>query len=310
MQLGHVFTLANRSMKKPVLAAASVALSLTVLLGSAPAVAEQTVVHLVFHDQFLSDNSVYFYDNEIGSIVFDKKNGYRDMGMGGYMFTLTTSINPDSPYASPYFHESYVYEEEIPGAFTMPYRDVYYSYSSDTLGSSGSIVGNWYTGETLSLSTVNEFNNGDWRSEGFYAVNGGDVFYYSITNLEREDSIASFGYDELRSQIMSTLPVSGYGIFDFNNSFVYYQGGSRESLAQIIAGDGALNFGVVFDFQEGNLSLSWGRRTGYYPESIVLGISLAYNLAAIPEPETWAMLLAGLGIVGAVSRRRRIKECG
>ena len=31
------------------------------------------------------------------------------------------------------------------------------------------------------------------------------------------------------------------------------------------------------------------------------------TITAVPEPETYAMLLAGLGIVGAVARRRRIK---
>jgi hypothetical protein len=35
---------------------------------------------------------------------------------------------------------------------------------------------------------------------------------------------------------------------------------------------------------------------------IMLGNS---NVTAVPEPETWAMLLAGLGIVGAVARRRK-----
>jgi hypothetical protein len=30
-----------------------------------------------------------------------------------------------------------------------------------------------------------------------------------------------------------------------------------------------------------------------------------FNVAAVPEPETYAMMLAGLGIVGAIARRRR-----
>ena len=33
--------------------------------------------------------------------------------------------------------------------------------------------------------------------------------------------------------------------------------------------------------------------------------SVTITTAAVPEPETWAMLLAGLGVVGAVARRRR-----
>ena len=30
------------------------------------------------------------------------------------------------------------------------------------------------------------------------------------------------------------------------------------------------------------------------------------SLAAIPEPETYAMLLAGLGLLGFIARRRKI----
>lgn len=37
------------------------------------------------------------------------------------------------------------------------------------------------------------------------------------------------------------------------------------------------------------------------------GASLNYTVAAVPEPETYAMLLAGLGMLGAVARRRRAK---
>ncbi|MBK9347843.1 MAG: PEP-CTERM sorting domain-containing protein [Burkholderiales bacterium] len=31
-------------------------------------------------------------------------------------------------------------------------------------------------------------------------------------------------------------------------------------------------------------------------------------LAPVPEPETYAMLLAGLGVMGAVARRRKAKQ--
>jgi hypothetical protein len=37
-------------------------------------------------------------------------------------------------------------------------------------------------------------------------------------------------------------------------------------------------------------------------------VHFAYSVAAaqfVPEPETWAMLLTGLGIVGAITRRQR-----
>jgi hypothetical protein len=41
----------------------------------------------------------------------------------------------------------------------------------------------------------------------------------------------------------------------------------------------------------------------YYLPDNAGGISL--NIAAVPEPETYAMMLAGLGLLGGAARRRR-----
>lgn len=58
---------------------------------------------------------------------------------------------------------------------------------------------------------------------------------------------------------------------------------------------------------------STGSRTNYYTTELSSGVSSATDLtvttsvaAAVPEPETYATLLAGLGLIGAVTRRRRL----
>ncbi len=35
--------------------------------------------------------------------------------------------------------------------------------------------------------------------------------------------------------------------------------------------------------------------------------AVGFGVSAVPEPETYAMLLAGLGLVGAIARRRKSK---
>jgi hypothetical protein len=108
----------------------------------------------------------------------------------------------------------------------------------------------------------------------------------------------------LRALAWSSLPISGYSIFDFDNTIIYYAGGESETLAQIMAaGTGNdpgsyLGLQLSFEFRDGNIqSLSW------YSSRQIINVDLVFN--AIPEPETWAMLLAGLGVVGMVARRKR-----
>lgn len=45
-----------------------------------------------------------------------------------------------------------------------------------------------------------------------------------------------------------------------------------------------------------------------YGESTVLGYELAMVMGAVPEPETYAMFMAGLGLMGFIARRRKSSQ--
>ena len=61
----------------------------------------------------------------------------------------------------------------------------------------------------------------------------------------------------------------------------------------------------TFTATSGSEALSFlaiGTPTGVPPFSLLDGVTM---VAAVPEPETWALMLCGMGLIGAVQRRRR-----
>lgn len=73
----------------------------------------------------------------------------------------------------------------------------------------------------------------------------------------------------------------------YNSAFVTANGGINEAFQALVTG---LNSGTAY----ANI------HSDDFPMGEIRGF-----LAPIPEPETYAMLLAGLGLIGAVARRRR-----
>jgi Trypsin/PEP-CTERM motif len=64
-----------------------------------------------------------------------------------------------------------------------------------------------------------------------------------------------------------------------------------------------LTFGTNFGDFGGGLNSGWGEFSGYVP--VYLHEDFINAAIAVPEPSSWAMLIAGFGLTGAVMRRRR-----
>jgi len=69
-----------------------------------------------------------------------------------------------------------------------------------------------------------------------------------------------------------------------------------------------LTFGGTFGDFDGIFNAGWGEFSGYVPTFIHEDFINAST--AVPEPSSWAMLIAGFGLTGAMMRRRRTVAVG
>jgi len=84
--------------------------------------------------------------------------------------------------------------------------------------------------------------------------------------------------------------------YDENDDMIFDLSGQGQSQTFILESSRYTFMAVASGFK-GTGNTSWG---GY-------DIKISFNTSPVPEPETYAMLLAGLGVVGMVARRRKLK---
>ncbi|WP_348698165.1 PEP-CTERM sorting domain-containing protein [Duganella fentianensis] len=108
------------------------------------------------------------------------------------------------------------------------------------------------------------------------------------------------GYDATSAALAGRFAADNSAVVLLNGTQIGSAGGftswsnfSTTAGNGFVAGDNKLEFVVT------NFAGSSGNPTGLRVEFT------SSNVAAVPEPETYAMLLAGLGMVGALARRRK-----
>jgi len=223
-------------------------------------------------------------------------------------------FNPGAPI------ESYAYYlEDGETGYGYHYRQPVYDAEGHVTIVSDFLTTSTYKkqGEAYTKITYawDEYNGGLYSKLGeYYRWEAPDSYRYEQTvNDKFTTSDDPFSISGVMERMNFDLPVSGYGIFDFEKTLVFYEGevagiALSEILAGNIDGERLVYLLTTHSFLEDrNITMIWESNRK------ITGITLAYSeisgssTPSIPEPETWAMLLAGLGIVGAVTRRRRIK---
>lgn len=139
------------------------------------------------------------------------------------------------------------------------------------------------TGGVVRSASNNLLNDRDFTlpARGPYSMRAIDpsdlLFGVGLWNVGGDDQLRMTFFDATDSIIEQVVSASGTGFFGIVNSL------------------GAARVGI--DFVGGN---------GYAPvDDLQTAVRVTF---LIPEPETYAMLLAGLGLLGFVARRRKQKE--
>jgi hypothetical protein len=147
-------------------------------------------------------------------------------------------------------------------------------------------IASWGGAQTwiAAMNTANYLGYSDWA----LPTTTGDCSIYNCTDSQMGHLFYTEGGLSAGQSILSSAALTSK--FSNFQSSVYWSG-SEFALGP----DSAWSFGMNDGYQNPTV-----RYNSFYAMAVRPG-----DVAAVPEADTWAMLLAGLGLVGVVVRRRR-----
>ena len=146
--------------------------------------------------------------------------------------------------------------------------------------------------------TLDVTGGSDFFGDTFAANNGGasftDRFNFTVSGAEPLNLAAVVATNSLTSA--TGLGITGFSLYDVGGGAVVTSGTSRNS--------GALD---VWTLTSNNLTAGnyYLQVSGNVVSDESASFGGAVSLAPVPEPETYGMMLGGLGILAWLARRRR-----
>jgi hypothetical protein len=179
------------------------------------------------------------------------------------------------------------------------------------------VVASSFGGTLLDSATTmisNMSYNGTARTAVYKTATGLDFYYQFSNNATSKNGIERFsGYD------FSSLGASVVNVYQTNAVFGMFTTGSEKSDYADRTTNGVIGFNFIPDANSkvnpGTTSFTQIIRTnaqqytkGNFGLLDGIGDNAAGFATAVPEPESYALLLAGLGMIGTIIRRRKAKQ--
>jgi hypothetical protein len=173
-------------------------------------------------------------------------------------------------------------------------------------------------GGTLLDSAITTINNLSYQGiarTAVYATDTGLDFYYQFSNADT----SAHGVARFSGSDFTSLGASVVNVFQTGAAFDIFTAGTEESDYADRTSAGVIGFSFIPNgaskIMPGFTSLTQIIRTNATEYTMGnFGLLNGYGdnargfATAVPEPETYAMLLAGLGIVGTIIRRRQSNQ--